>query len=197
MANILTPHEAANVLRCEIDDENMLDLLPIVDKYIEQATGRNWTLDTTIYSEAKGAARMLLVRLHEDPGALGSVVSWAFQAALTQLEALALELETSGVPDEALALTSHNMATEMAITANLVLVFNHQMASGSTSSVTLETAAGASVATSNSLDVTSKIMTVNPTASLAAGAAYTVVISAAADIYGQTLTEDVSFWTAS
>jgi len=94
MANILTAAEAANVLRCEVDDLLMLDLLEQVDAYINNATGRDWTLDNPICPEAKSAARILLVRAHEDPGAMSQPVdslSWGLQACLMQLEALALE----------------------------------------------------------------------------------------------------------
>lgn len=198
MANILTIEEAANVLRTTETDETMLDLLPLVDGYIEQATGRDWAADTTIYPQAKAAARMLLVRWHEDPGgmAAGSALGFGLGAALTQLEALALELKTLGVPDDALGLVTTNISGDMAIDASLVLVFNHQMASGATSQVTLEDASGATVTTVNSLDATGKILTINPSASLTAASAYTIVIQDAQDVYGQTLDTDVTFWTA-
>lgn len=94
MANILTAAEAATVLRCEASDQAMLDLLPQVDAYINNATGRDWTLDYSIRPEAKSAARILLVRAHEDPGAMAQpadAMSWGLQACLTQLEAIALE----------------------------------------------------------------------------------------------------------
>ena len=95
MANILTAQEAAAVLRCAVDDDNMLDLLPLVDAYLENASGRDWTGDTPIQSSAKAAARMLLVRLHEDPGNLAAQpFGLGLAAALTQLEALALRYFT-------------------------------------------------------------------------------------------------------
>lgn len=93
MANILTSTEGANVLRCEATDADMLALLPLVDTYLKNATGRDWTADSTIHPTAKAAARMLLVMWHEDPGRLSSGGSLGFglQAALTQLQALALQ----------------------------------------------------------------------------------------------------------
>ncbi len=93
---ILTTAEAANVLRCADDDPNMLMLLPQIDAYIEQATGHDWAADTVIREEAKSAARMLLVRWHEDPGgmAAGAALGFGLSAALTQLEALALRYVT-------------------------------------------------------------------------------------------------------
>lgn len=197
MANILTETEAANALRCDEDDPGMLDLLPMVDKYVENATGRDWTADNPIRPEAKAAARMLLVRWHEDPGgmAAGVALGWGLSSAFTQLEALALTLETDGVPDEKLAIVTHNMTTEMALEANLVIVFNHEMAAGATTHVTLENAAGSTVAVTNTLDATGKILTVNPNANLTASSSYTLVIDHAADIYGQTLDTEIGFFT--
>ncbi len=92
MAHILTEKEAANALRCELDDDNMLDLLPLVDGYIENATGRDWAGDSTVHPAAKAAARMLIVRWHEDPGSLaaGGALILGLSAAMAQLEAIAL-----------------------------------------------------------------------------------------------------------
>jgi hypothetical protein len=75
-------------------------------------------------------------------------------------------------------------------------VFNNEMASGSTSLVKLFDAAGSLVTTVNALDVTKKILTVNPSSSLTADAVYTLSIEAAADIFGQTLEQDIEFRTA-
>lgn len=90
---ILTPEEAADVLRCDIFDQNMLNMLPAIDAYIERATGRDWAADSIIPQGAKSAARILLVQWHEDPGMMAggiAVLSGGLQACLTQLEALAL-----------------------------------------------------------------------------------------------------------
>jgi hypothetical protein len=97
MAHILNDAEAANVLRCAEDDPNMLDLLPVVDAYIKQATGWDWAEDpTAIPAEAKSAARMLLVMWHENPAMVGvpaSGIGFGLAAVLFQLKSLALELE--------------------------------------------------------------------------------------------------------
>jgi hypothetical protein len=193
MANILSETEAATVLRTTETDSNMIDLLPLVDAYIQRATGRDWTKDTSIYAEAKAAARMLLVRWHEDPGgmAAGSALGFGLSSALTQLEALALELETSGAPEDPLSLLTTNISGDMAPAASFVLVFSHEMDSGATSYVTLEDANGATVTVVNSLDATGKIMTVNPTGSLTAGASYWIIIDQAPDIYGRTIEKEV------
>lgn len=198
MANILTASEAATALRVDQSDRNMLDLLPMVDAYIKRATGRDWAADTTIYSEAKAAARMLLVRWHEDPGgmAAGSALGFGLSAALTQLEALAITLETDGAPDEPLTLVTTNISGDMAITTNFILVFSHKMATAATGLVTLEDDNGSVVAGANSLDATGKIMTINPTASLVAASSYTIVIDQAPDIYGRTIEKEIGVTTA-
>ncbi len=88
--SILTADEAANFVRCEENDPKLLALLPQVDAYIERATGRDWSQDEPIDPTAKSAARMLIVRAYEDPGALASQangISFGLPAVLLQLEA--------------------------------------------------------------------------------------------------------------
>jgi hypothetical protein len=78
----------------------MLELLDLVDGYIEQATGRDWAEDTVVVPQAKAAARMLLVTWYENPsmitpvGAGGASLGFGLAAALTQLEALGLRFRT-------------------------------------------------------------------------------------------------------
>lgn len=92
MANLLTAAEASNVLRCLTTDALMLQLLPMVDKYIEVATGRDWTTDSTIHPAAKSAAQILITLWHENPAMIGDggSLSGGLSACLAQLEALAL-----------------------------------------------------------------------------------------------------------
>jgi len=95
---ILTSDEAAAVLRCGNDDPSMLGLLPLVDDYIKDATGRDWTQDNPVYPKAKAAARILLTQWYENPGMLSNGMTSlpaGLAAVLTQLEAKALELEGS------------------------------------------------------------------------------------------------------
>ena len=108
MANILSEEEAAAILRCDADDPNMLQLLPQVDAYIKNATGVDWAPEDDSYEEArpeaKAAARMLLVRWHEDPGGMASgssALGVGFNAAIMQLKALVLELEEAAEEDSA------------------------------------------------------------------------------------------------
>ncbi len=195
MANILTAAEAALILRCDVADPLMLALLPSVDAYIKNGTGRDWAKDSTIDATAKAAALLYIDCLHEG-GWPSEGLRLAFDSLLVQLEALALQLERAGVPSEALQLVGTNITTGMAVSANLVLAFNHAMAPGATAAVTLETAAGAPVVTVNALDATGKTLTVDPAAPLAASTQYVLHVHYAADVYGQTLDTDFSFWTA-
>jgi hypothetical protein len=94
MANILTASEAATVLRIEEDSQTLLDLLPAIDAYIKGATGHDWAADSPVIPEAKSAARILLVRWHEDPGALAGTLTLGQSAVLVQLESLAARYRT-------------------------------------------------------------------------------------------------------
>ena len=202
MTNILTAAEAALVLRTEATDPVMLMYLPLVDAYIKNGSGRDWTADTTIEPTAKAAAQILLVQWYENPAMLGqglATLGASLTACLLQLEAKALELESSGVPEETLEITASlpvDGARNIAITASLALIFNHAMDDSAESAVALETAAGGNVATTNTLDITSKILSIKPDSNLTANTKYKLVITAAADAYGQTLTKDIWFTTA-
>lgn len=94
MANLLTAQEAANFIRCDVTDPIMLMLLPLVDKFVERATGRNWTEDTTIHPIAKLVAGMLTVMFYDNPSQIdasrATVLPLGAIAAFGQLEAEAL-----------------------------------------------------------------------------------------------------------
>ncbi len=108
MANILTAAEGAVVLRCESTDADMLALLPLIDATIRDATGHDWTVDSPIRPEAKAAARMLLVRWHENPGMIGSdsdALGGGYHAALINLEVIALRYKIFRGNDGAGAIT--------------------------------------------------------------------------------------------
>jgi hypothetical protein len=92
--HLLTAIEASQALRCDDSDTTMLGLLPLIDKYIERATGRDWTQDSTIDDTAKSAARMLLVQWFENPAMYASgftSLDHGLSAVLGQLEAEALK----------------------------------------------------------------------------------------------------------
>ena len=53
--SILTTIEEATVFSCEIDDQNMLDLLEQVTAFVENATGWEWSQDEVINASAKSS----------------------------------------------------------------------------------------------------------------------------------------------
>lgn len=91
--SILTAAEAASVLRVDQDNAEMLNLLPLVDEYIFNATGHDWAKDLPAVDSAKAAARMLLVLWYENPGMVqaggAQGLAQGLTAALTQLEVMA------------------------------------------------------------------------------------------------------------
>jgi hypothetical protein len=92
VTNILTAQQAANVLRCDPTDPEMLDLLPLVDRSIINRTGHDWTKDTPIEPIAQAAAMKMLVMWHEDPGMMAqrnAPLSFGLISDIVQLEALA------------------------------------------------------------------------------------------------------------
>jgi len=93
VANILTAQQAANALRTTTTDARLLDLLPQVDLYIQNSTGRDWTQDDTKNAVAVSAATMLLVQWFENPSMVGTEggSSYGLTAALAMLEAEALK----------------------------------------------------------------------------------------------------------
>jgi len=97
MANILTAAEGANFVRTDTADAIMLMLLPMVDKFIQRATGRDWAADSPVNDVAKAAAGMLLVSWYDDPTQAGveGVMPYGLTNVLSQLEAEALKYRTS------------------------------------------------------------------------------------------------------
>jgi len=98
--NVLSAAEGGIVLRCAEDDPDMLNLLPLVDTYLSNATGIDWAADPDeIPLEAKSAARMLLVMWHENPamiGMPGSSLGFGLAAVLMQLKVLGMQLLEEG-----------------------------------------------------------------------------------------------------
>jgi hypothetical protein len=87
---ILSAVEAANFLRCEPDDQVMLQFLPMIDVYLENATGHNWANDDPVPAVAKSAAGMLLIAWYDHPEMVGSSPT-SLLGLLVQLEAEALK----------------------------------------------------------------------------------------------------------
>lgn len=72
---ILTLQEAADILKLEVvsDYPQLPILLPSVDEYIKDSTGKDWGVDDPIDPTAKMAAVVLLVNWFDNPGAIGSI----------------------------------------------------------------------------------------------------------------------------
>lgn len=90
MPNVLSAQEAANFVRTSVSDAVMLQLLPLVDSYLLNATGHDWAADSTIHATAKTAAGILLVHWYDTPAAIGQTPA-ALSSTLVQLEAEALK----------------------------------------------------------------------------------------------------------
>jgi hypothetical protein len=86
-------------------------------------------------------------------------------------------------------------ATGISKTANLTLTYNNALVAGVINTITLLDATQTKLAATITLDATKKIVTIDPTASLAGTTAHTLVANAL-DIYGQTLTSIITFTTA-
>lgn len=115
MTNILTAVEASRVVMVDPTDERLADVLPQVDSYIQQATGRDWTQDDPINPVAKRAARLQLA-LTYDLGAMQpsqiNILRSGLICALTQLESM--EVGSSALQDINSASYVEDMETYLA-----------------------------------------------------------------------------------
>jgi hypothetical protein len=89
MSNILTDAQAANFIRSSSTDSVMLQLLPLIDEYLLNATGHDWASDSTKDKTAITAAGMLLSYWYDNPGMIGQMPATVL-GILVQLEAKAL-----------------------------------------------------------------------------------------------------------
>ena len=90
MTNILTDAQAANFVRTSAADAVMLQLLPLVDEYLKNATGHDWASDATKHNAAVTAAGMLLIHWYDNPALIGHAPV-TVRNTLVQLEAEALK----------------------------------------------------------------------------------------------------------
>jgi phi13 family phage major tail protein len=86
-------------------------------------------------------------------------------------------------------------AAGVVVTKTIALTFSNALMDDAINGVVVVKADGTPVVCTNSLDATSKIMTVNPDASLDASSTYIVAIGVI-DIYGQALNTAINFGTA-
>lgn len=81
----------------DVNDAQMLNLLPLVDGYIQSATGYDWTSLEVIPPQAKAAAQLLLVQWYDNPvdadKASSGIYGYGYgvMGALGQLEAMGLQ----------------------------------------------------------------------------------------------------------
>jgi hypothetical protein len=86
-------------------------------------------------------------------------------------------------------------ATGIDITANITLTFNNALAAGAENGIMLTTAAGVAVAAARTISASRKVVTINPNASLGAGAAHLIIVPGVTDIYGQAFANTVYDFT--
>jgi len=95
MMPILTPQDAADVLGYDSPDEmpgNVTKiLLPGIDGFLKNATGKDWGAEEEIDPEAKMAAGVLLRRWYDDPGMVGVIKGEEILNLIGQLHAKALQ----------------------------------------------------------------------------------------------------------
>lgn len=98
----------------------------------------------------------------------------------------------------ALALSSSDPidgAENIAVDKTITLTFNNALPADAITNVIVAAADGTHIACANSLDVTKKILTINPTSNLSASTTY-IVTYGLTDLYGQTLKGAINFATA-
>lgn len=90
MISILTAQEAANFVRTEPTDVILLQLIPLVDQYLLNATGHDWAADFPPHPTAQSAAGILLMYWYDRLDNIGQAPE-SLTAMLLQLEAEALK----------------------------------------------------------------------------------------------------------
>lgn len=101
----------------------------------------------------------------------------------------------AGAAPDALELVSivpDNDAPDIAINSNIVLTFNNKIA---TEAIVVSTEAGVIVPGAKTWDEARKILTFDPTENLVNSTTYRVTITGVTDVYGDTLTPEISEFT--
>ena len=92
---ILTSQEASEILKYNSPGEmpgNITSIiLPAIDTFIKDATGKDWALGVPIDPTAKMVASVLLVRWYEDPGMIGKAPDSGIVMFISQLHAKVLQ----------------------------------------------------------------------------------------------------------
>lgn len=93
MSNILTQQEAFDIIGLDGDASlypQLNIILPAIDEYLKNATGKDWSKDSVINPIAKMVASILSVRWFDDPGMIGKVSDEGIISLISQLHAKAL-----------------------------------------------------------------------------------------------------------
>jgi phi13 family phage major tail protein len=158
------------------------------DKATPKTTQLNAKAIKTIYKWNLGSVTDSVKDVHGDEDTDNfSATGWFSQVQVPSVAApSALALSSSDPTDG---------ASSMAVTKTITLTFNNALPAGEIYHVVVTKADGTLKACTNSLDVTKKIMTVNPDTDFDASSTYIVAIGVT-DIYGDTLQAVVNFGTA-
>jgi phi13 family phage major tail protein len=142
----------------------------------------------TTYKWDLGSVTDSIKRLYGDEDTDDFVATgWFSQVQVPSISApSALALSTSDPADG---------ASSVAVGKTITLTFNNALLAGEINHVVVSKADGTLVACTNSLDVTKKIMTVNPDSNMGASTVHIVAIGVT-DIYAQDLQAVVNFTTA-
>jgi hypothetical protein len=160
----------------------------------------SWELNTTpaVVTGKKPTASIVIDSTKCDAGALSSLEDMLFGTAgsdpyLPTPDVIAA-LFVGGDPS-AVALSSivpADEATGVSRTANIVLTFNNAIRA---ENIVVTTAAGAIVSVTRSWDATGKILTLDPSSTMAATTVHIVAIAGVVDIYNQALAASVTNFT--
>ncbi len=158
--------------------ENDVDIKTYQLTYTAVTTEHEWTID----GESKSMKRVYA----DTADSAFDPTGW-----FTQVQTP----DTTSAPDalELSSIVPSSGATGVSASANIVLTFNNKIASHSV--VLVDDVTDAIVPATTTFDATGKIMTINPTSNMTATDKHAVAIFAVTDIYGQTLTNSLSYFT--
>ncbi len=143
----------------------------------------------TIYPFSLGGGLTATVKrvVGDDDTTNFSATGWFSQVQTPVVAAVSALALSSSVPTDG--------GTGVSVSANQTLTFNNALVNSAITSVVLVKTDGSVVTATKTLDTAKKVMTIDPSGSLSAGADY-IITYAVTDIYGQTLAGAINFTTA-
>lgn len=156
----------------------------------------SWEISTTpvVVTNKKPTASVVIDSTKADAATLSTLEDILFgtdvAAPRLPLPDEIATLFTAGAPDavELSTIVPADNDTDVAISANIVLTFNNEIA---TEAVVVSDELGGIVAGAKTWDAAGKILTFNPTANLTNSTVYIVTVGGVVDIYGQALAASV------